>query len=92
MLESSSSDEEENDEQNTLDYPKERAQYLIGEAGQFIKEDPDQITLVKYEHLLCDTVHHAIQEMLEECKLPFQLQEFQLVTGWPIYLKYQGVT
>jgi len=58
---------------------KERALELYDEAGELVEEDAEQITLQKNSHLLSDTVHILIQEVLSENPLPFKLQEFQLL-------------
>ena len=47
------------------------------EAGQLVDEDTDQINLKLYRHLLSDSVHIKLMEVLEETKLPFQLADFQ---------------
>ena len=49
-------------------------------AGELIPEDAEQITLEKYQHLLSDSVHLIIQEVLEEHHVPFKLQQFQMLT------------
>ena len=58
---------------------KERALNLYNEAGELVEEDKEQITLQKNSHLLSDTVHIIIQEVLRENPVPFELQEFQLL-------------
>ena len=52
--------------------------YLL--AGTSVDEPPDQINLAKYEHLLHDTVHAQIMEILEETKITFKLADFQLLS------------
>ena len=47
------------------------------EARQLVDEDTDQINLKLYRHLLTDSVHINLMEVLEETKLPFQLADFQ---------------
>ena len=49
-------------------------------SGTLIPEDAEQITLENYQHLLSDSVHLAIQEVLVEHPLPFPLQQFQKLT------------
>ena len=59
-------------------FPKLRAEELYDKAGTAVKEDPEQITIDKYNYLLKDEVHLIIQEVLSENPLPFKLQDFQL--------------
>ena len=47
------------------------------EAGKLVDEEVDQISLEKHGHLLCDTVHLKLKEVIEELQLPFQLADFQ---------------
>ena len=63
-----------------LPFPKLRAEELYEKAGTAVKEDPEQITIEKYNYLLKDEVHLIIQEVLSENPLPFKLQDFQLLT------------
>ena len=49
-----------------LDITKEKADWLLEEAGNLMPEDPEQLTIKKYEHLLSDKVHFIIQEVLQE--------------------------
>ena len=48
-------------------------------AGTLIPEDAEQITIEKYNHLLKDSVHLIILEVLDENPLPYKLQDFQLI-------------
>ena len=50
---------------------------LSEEAGSLVANEDDQISLVKYNHLLNDTVANILAEVLEENPLPFQLADFQ---------------
>ena len=53
---------------------------MYEKAGELVAEDEEQITIKKYEHLFSDKVHYIIQEVLEENKVGFKLQEFQMST------------
>ena len=50
------------------------------EAGKLVKEDPDEINVNAHGHLLCDTVHLKLLEVLEEVQLPFHLSDFQKIS------------
>ena len=52
--------------------------YLL--AGSLVDEPPDEISLVKYGHLLSDKIHGKIMEVLEETKIQFRLSDFQLLS------------
>ena len=56
---------------------KEVANWNYSEAGKLVDEEADQISLTKYGHLLCDSVHLKMMEVLEELHLPFHLADFQ---------------
>ena len=62
------------------DISEDKANWLLEQAGDLIPEDPEQITLSQYEHLLSDKIHNVIQEVLQENRVGFKLQDFQLVT------------
>ena len=62
------------------DISEDKANWLLEQAGYLIPEDPEQITLSQYEHLLSDKVYNVIQEVLQENRVWFKLQDFQLVT------------
>ena len=49
-------------------------------AGVEVPEDNDQISIVKYAHLLNDYVHQYIHEVLLEIQLPYKLSDFQLLS------------
>ena len=49
-------------------------------AGVEVPEDNDQISIVKYAHLLNDHVHQYIHEVLLEIQLPYKLSDFQLLS------------
>lgn len=75
------SDEEGVDSCNIqLGITKEKADLLYDGAGELVDEDPEQLTLEKYEHLLCDEVHLVIKEVLSENQIRFKLQDFQMLT------------
>ena len=59
---------------------KEQANELYERAGSLIKEDPEEITLEKYNYLFKDSIHNIVMEVLDENPLPFKLQNFQLLT------------
>ena len=73
-------DDEEEREPDKLAISKEMAKFLFDKAGELVKEDVGEISLVKYQHLLNDSVALIIDEVLSENPLPFKLQEFQLLT------------
>ena len=52
--------------------------YLL--AGNLVAEPPDEISLMKYGHLLKDDVHGKIMEVLEETRIQFPLSDFQLLS------------
>ena len=54
------------------DILEDKANRLLEQAGDLIPEDPEQITISQYEHLLSDNV---IQEMLQENRVGFKLQD-----------------
>ena len=56
---------------------EDKANWLLEQAGDLIPKDPEQITLRQYKILLLDNV---IQEVLQENRVGFKLQDFQLVT------------
>ena len=56
------------------DILEDKANRLLEQAGDLIPEDPEQITISQYEHLLSDNV---IQEMLQENRVGFKLQDFR---------------
>ena len=56
------------------------ANELYEKAGELISEDREEITIEKYNYLLKDSVHVIIQEVLVKNPLPYQLQDFQLLT------------
>ena len=43
-------------------------------AGEDVREDEDQINI--YSYLRNDQVHHFIQEVVHEVKLPYSLSDF----------------
>ena len=63
-----------------LPMSKKKAHELYEKAGNEVKEDAEEITIEKYNYLVNDSVHLIIQEVLAENPLPFQLQDFQLLT------------
>ena len=68
------------------DIMEDKADRLLEQAGDLIPEDPEQITISQYEHLLSDNV---IQEMLQENRVGFKLQDFRTsnlspYTAWKV--------
>ena len=86
MFEDSESDSENEDLGEVsegalgLKIDKEKAEQNYSEAGTLVDEPNDEISLEKYQHLLCDPVHGKIMEVLHETKLPFNLSDFQLLS------------
>ena len=72
-------DNEINEENNTkeLAISKTVADWNYEQAGKLVDEEPDQLNLAVYGHLLCDSVHLKLLEVLEEVQLPFELADFQ---------------
>ena len=64
----------------SIQITSEMADDLYEKAGTLIPEDKCDITIEKYGHLLKDSVHSIIQEVLSENPLPYKLQDFQLLT------------
>ena len=64
----------------SLPISKQLADDLYEKAGTLIPEDPEEITIEKYNYLLSDKVHLVIQSVLAEHPLPYSLQNFQLIT------------
>ena len=62
------------------DISEGKAYWLLEKAGDLIPEDPEQIILSQHEHLLSDKIHIIIQEVLQENRVGFKLQDFQLLT------------
>ena len=65
---------------DSFEISREKADMLYEKAGELVAEDAEQITIEKYQHLLCDKVHCIIQEVLQENNVGFELQEFQMLT------------
>ena len=76
----SDSEEDGSSEVQTISISKEIADENYEIAGTIIGEEIDQISLTKHQHLLSDKVHLALQEVLEEVRLPFELADFQKVS------------
>ena len=80
---SDSSEEEEiqTESDYDLDISKGQADTNYAMAGAEVPEPPDQISVVKYQHLMLnDQVHQKIMEVLSETQITFQLADFQLVS------------
>ena len=71
------SDDATTDEVTGLTITKETADHNYALAGTLVKEQPDELSLEKYQHLLSDKVHNMIMEVIEETKLSFELADFQ---------------
>ena len=57
------------------DISEDKANWVLEQAGDLIPEDPEQITLSQYEHLLSDKIHNVIQEVPQENRVGFKLQD-----------------
>ena len=70
------------DENEMGRYPisKQESEENYEKAGNLIPEDTEQITMETHQHLLSDSVHMIIQEVLEEHQLPYKLMDFQMIT------------
>jgi hypothetical protein len=83
MVEGRCGEEESCKENNSVDEVKsvlkDYANTLYYQAGDLVEEQEDEISLVRFSHLLSDKVALIINEVLAENPLPFQLQDFQLV-------------
>ena len=82
IMEDHSEDEEELIDTGGTDLAitKNKADWLYDQAGELIDEDQEQLTVELYRHLLSDKVHSIIQEVLEENRIQYKLQDFQLLT------------
>ena len=74
------SDEEVDSSNIELGISIEKTDLLYDGAGGLMNEDPDQLTMEKYEHLLCDKIHLVIKEVINENQIGFKLQDFQMLT------------
>ena len=74
--------EEINDDSfNVLSISQAEADKNYNMAGSEVPEPPDQINVMRYQHLMLnDTVHSAIMEVLDETRIKFKLADFQLVS------------
>ena len=63
-----------------MNISKERADWLLDQAGELVDEDEEQLKVEKYKHLLSDKINIIIQEVLSENNIVFKLQDFQLLT------------
>ena len=80
---SSSDEEDEVDERSalTLSISEEDANKNYDQAATEVPEEPDQLNLVNYSHLLCDKVNLSILELLEEVQLPYKnFANFQMLS------------
>ena len=80
-----SSDEEaensELDQNVNLDISENKADTNYMMAGTEVPEPPDEISTVKYQHLMLnDQVHQRIMEVLADTRITFPLSDFQLVS------------
>ena len=65
----------------SLDISNEKADKNYEVAGSVVNEPSDEISCLKYRHLMLnDKVHFALQETIHEVGLNFQLADFQLVS------------
>jgi len=58
---------------------EERYGELYNLAGEEVEDPSMSISLSSHKHLLSDNVHDAMMEVLRECNLGFELQDFQKV-------------
>ena len=79
-MEHFSEDEEKDSNNIELGILKEKADLLYDGAGELVDEDPEEITIVKHEHLFCDKIHGIIKEVLSENQICFKLQDFQMLS------------
>ena len=80
MREEETGDQEKAGAHEDEEFPlKNYTNSLYNTAGTLVEEQEDEISLVKYNHLLSDHVASIIKEVLGEYPLPYELQEFQLV-------------
>ena len=74
------SDSEEEEADSGLMISKKDAESNCLMAGTLVDEPPDEISIAKYQHLLSDTIHLLIMEVLQEAKITFKLADFQLLS------------
>ena len=67
-------------ETKDLSITKAAANKNYHEAGKLVDEDAHEINLEAYGHLLCDSVHLKLMEVLEDVQLPFELSDFQKIS------------
>jgi hypothetical protein len=58
--------EEEQSDDQMFRVSEVKAGWLLERAGELTDEDPELITIKKYENLLSDKDHFIIQEVLQE--------------------------
>ena len=75
-----SDSEDEKDLHYGLMITKEDADRNYQMAGTVVDEPGDEINLAKHEHLLKDTIHTFIMEVLREAGIRFKLADFQLLS------------
>ena len=78
-----SEDEDAEDEvevETGLMISKEKADRNYELAGTLVDEPEDEISISKYKHLLTDSVHHVIMQVLQETEIRFQLADFQMLS------------
>ena len=59
---------------------KEDAERNYQLAGTLVDEPPDEINIAKHAHLLKDTIHAFIMEVLQEANIKFKLADFQMLS------------
>ena len=80
FLNTSDEEETENVRDLDLDITENQAEYNYMMAGTEVPEPPDEISAVKYQHLMLnDNVHQKILEVLFETKIKFKLSDFQMI-------------
>ena len=78
--ENSESEDEMELQQSGLMVTKEDAERNYQLAGTLVDEPPDEINFAKHGHLLKDTVHALILEVLQEKEIKFKLADFQMLS------------
>ena len=74
------SDSEDDEFDTGLMITREAAERNYQIAGTLVDEPPDEISISNNEHLLNDTVHAHIMEVLQQAKVTYKLADFQLLS------------
>ena len=57
------------------------------EAGKFVLEETEQISLAKYGHLLDHSNDHILEIVLQDLSLPYELADFQIISLHTLFQK-----